>query len=274
MKVISITSLSSWIHCPRQFFMQSVLGIKGPPNSAMILGLIKHKFHELSSAKEEAIVLSLTQSSNANEEYQREYVQLLQKSVQTYLSMLRTVNILPTEAYQKAAAMITSEAIERAALVQPLLAKGIIKEEAWHALQPKIKSEYPIQSKKLALKGRKDKLECYPDKIIPIELKSGSTPQAGVYETHRIQAGSYALLLQESFGTSVQEAIVHYVDTNTKRTVTLNPFLAEWIVETASSVRNCIETRELPKICGKDGCTACKITSNQEYVKRALANLE
>ena len=156
----------------------------------------------------------------------------------------------------------------------PLLQQGLVGESLWHALTPKVKTEYSIQSEKLGLKGRIDRLECFKESLLPVELKSGNPPSEGVWEEHRIQAASYALMLEDKFNMAVSDAVVQYVDHNSRRLVVLNPFLREQIVETISAVRACLENQAVPKGCGRDNCQACLQLKDYIFVQNQLQKLQ
>jgi CRISPR/Cas system-associated exonuclease Cas4 (RecB family) len=270
MKLIPVSALSSWVHCPSQFFVSYVLEVEEPPKDVMILGLIKHKLHELMSNEEEKIVLSLKPSHSPAEIFQSSYIGLLKNIVTSHSNSLRAVNVPLVEAFQKALPIAKFEASERASRIVPFLQKGLIGEDLWHALSPKIRTEFSVQSQKLGLKGRIDRLECYEASVVPVELKSGNPPGEGVWDAHRIQAASYALLLEDKFNTSVPEAVVQYVDHNSRRLVVMNPFLREQVVETASLVRSCLENQAVPKGCGRDNCPACLQLKDEEFVQNQL----
>ena len=270
MKLLSISSLASWIHCPRQFFVQSVLEIKEPINSAMALGLVKHKFHEFLGKNEERIVSSLSASDSARQVLEGEYRSLLIQSVKMYVGMLRSVNVLPGDAMKSALPLVVAEADSRASLIAPLLKENMTGDALWQALEPKVKNEYSVESKSLGIKGRIDKLECYNDRLVPIELKSGKTPEQGVFEHHRIQAVSYALMLEDTFQSSVPQAIVHYVDSNARRDVVVDIAARNWVVSTVSAVRSCLESKQVPIGCGKEYCSACKTCDDSRRVTLLL----
>lgn len=260
MKILPVSALSSWIRCPKQFYLSYVIQEKTPLNDAMVLGLIKHKLHELMSQQEEQIIKTLRPKENPQEIFTQQFNQLLTKSIKTYSNSLRTVQVSLMTAFQKSQNIIHFEATERATRLQPYLEQGLTGEELWEAITPKIKTEYSIKSEKLGIKGRIDRLELYGDKIIPVELKSGTMPQTGAWEEHTIQATSYAAMLEELFNTKVPEAIVQYVDHNQRRLIKINPFHHEQIKETINKAQDCIKTQEIPNGCGKEHCKACKDT--------------
>jgi len=267
MNLIPVSALSSWVHCPRQFYLSYVLDVEEPPKDIMILGLIKHKLHETITQEDQAAITALKETDNLQEIFQSKFTKLLQAIIVNQANALRMVNVPLTTAFQKALPIVKFEATDRANRIMPLLQRGLTGEELWHSITPKVKTEYSLQSKKLGLKGRIDRLEYYDNTLLPVELKSGNPPQEGVWNGHRIQAASYALMLEDTFTTTVPEAIVQYVDHNSRRPVVLNPFLREHVIEVANAVKTCLENKELPDGCGKENCTACK---NAVFVQNQL----
>ena len=271
MKILSITAICMYLRCPCQFFVSHVLGKEQPLNAAMVLGSVKHKIHELMNQEQKELFCKLKSEDKIELVLRAEYTSLLRKAVVTYVNSLRQVSVTLLQAFQSAIPLVEAQAFQDAAIVAPLLAQGLQGEALWSAITPKVKTEYSIQSKILGLKGRIDRLECHPSAIIPVELKSGSAPQEGVWPSHRIQAGCYALMLEEFFQTSVPFAIVFYLDAKSRREVVVNPFLKEEIIELAQKARNCLEKKEVPKGCKDPGCDACKLCANTEFVEKSLA---
>ncbi|MBI4146478.1 CRISPR-associated protein Cas4 [Candidatus Woesearchaeota archaeon] len=257
MKVLPATALSAWVSCPRQFFMQYVVGKEVRLNRAMALGLVKHKVHELVSREEERLVCALRSNDAVQQVLERECIALLRSAVVHNSNVLRSVQVTLSDAFQQSVAVAKASASDCCARVVPLLAQGLQGEALWHALVPKVKSEYAVQSKVLGLKGRIDRLEIHGARLVPVEIKSGKVPVDGVFDHHRIQVASYALLLEELFQTSVPEAIVHYVDGSARRSVVLNPFTRDWVLDVAAKARSAWESCVVPKGCGHDGCAAC-----------------
>jgi CRISPR-associated protein Cas4 len=258
MQLIPVSALSSWKRCPRQFYLSYVLEIEGPPKDVMILGLIKHKLHELIAEQEEEIIVNMEKADNPYEIFHSKFTKILQNIVTSHANALRTVSVPLTTAFQSAIPIVKFEANEKANRIQQLLQQNITGETLWNQLTPRIKPEYKISSEKLGLKGRIDRLECYQNQILPVELKSGNPPQEGVWEEHKIQAAAYALMLEEHFNTTVPEAIVYYVDHQSRRPVVLNPFLKDEIISIIQHVRSCLGTKDLPDGCGREYCKACK----------------
>ncbi|MBS3125235.1 PD-(D/E)XK nuclease family protein [Candidatus Woesearchaeota archaeon] len=273
MKTLSITAVCTYLRCPCQFFVSYVLGKEEPLNRAMVLGSVKHKVHELVNQQQQDIFSKLKKEDVVVQILRNEYTALLRKAVVVYSNSLRLVTTTLLEAFQSAVPLVEEQAVQDAAIVVPLLAQGLQGEVLWAAITPKIKTEYSIQSKVLGLKGRIDRLECHPQGLVPVELKSGKAPTEGVWPGHRVQAGCYALLLEEMFQISVPRAVVCYLDAKSSRDVVLNAFLKEEIVLLAQNARACFESRVIPKGCGEDGCEACRLCDDGAYVQKALAML-
>jgi CRISPR-associated exonuclease Cas4 len=71
----------------------------------------------------------------------------------------------------------------------------------------------PLRSERYRLVGRPDELRRLPDgRIVPVELKSRSTPPDGPPRSHRVQVEAYALLVEETTGRAPPFGILRYGD--------------------------------------------------------------
>lgn len=257
--MLSVSALSSYVHCPRQFFVHYVRKEALPPRDVIVLGLIKHKVYESLGDMEERLVCSLMPDSDVHAYYRTNLVRSLQDSVKRYKNALRQVNVPLVDAFKRCLPAVEFEARDRALPVSELLRKGLHGQDLWEAISPKIKHEYPVKSSGLGLSGRIDRLACYPSGVVPVELKSGRPPDQGVWDSHRIQVVSYAMMLSEKFGVDVDRAVVHYVDKNVRREVVVNPFLKGWVLDVRDSCLALMGSSDLPKGCGKESCPYCKL---------------
>ena len=71
------------------------------------------------------------------------------------------------------------------------------------------KIEKPLFYGPLQLTGKPDYLIQQNGKIIPVEVKSGRTPEAP-YDSHIYQLASYCLLVEKTYGTRPPYGIIHY----------------------------------------------------------------
>ena len=71
------------------------------------------------------------------------------------------------------------------------------------------KVEKPLFYAELGLTGKPDYLVEQDGRIIPIEVKSGRTPNAP-YDSHIFQVAAYCLLVDKSYGKRPPYGIIHY----------------------------------------------------------------
>jgi CRISPR-associated exonuclease Cas4 len=71
------------------------------------------------------------------------------------------------------------------------------------------KVEKPLFDKDLSLTGKPDYLIEQHGKIIPVEVKTGRTPESP-YDSHIFQVAVYCLLVQRSYGKRPSYGIIHY----------------------------------------------------------------
>ena len=69
--------------------------------------------------------------------------------------------------------------------------------------------EQPLFSRELGLTGKPDYLVEQKGQIIPIEVKTGRTPEAP-YDSHIYQLAAYCLLVEKTYGKRPPYGIIHY----------------------------------------------------------------
>ena len=69
--------------------------------------------------------------------------------------------------------------------------------------------EQPLFDAKLGLTGKPDYLVEQKGKIIPIEVKTGRTPEAP-YDSHIYQLAAYCLLVEKVYGKRPPYGLIHY----------------------------------------------------------------
>jgi CRISPR-associated exonuclease Cas4 len=69
--------------------------------------------------------------------------------------------------------------------------------------------EKPLFYSEMGLTGKPDYLVEQNGKIIPVEVKSGRTPEVP-YDSHIFQVAAYCLLVEKTFGKRPPYGIIHY----------------------------------------------------------------
>ncbi|HLG24652.1 MAG TPA: CRISPR-associated protein Cas4 [Candidatus Nanoarchaeia archaeon] len=259
---IPVTWLSSYLYCSRKLFLEQVLNLKEPPKESLILGSIRHEAYDKINKNEESIVKSIGKS-HSDEQIKKDYKDscagILNKIIENKKRGLEMIGLSSEKALVRNESYILAEAETRASNVIKFIEKNkVFGDELWQTLTPKILSEIRVESDELKLKGIIDQIHVYEDSYVPFELKTGSMPKDGVWPSHRIQVAAYSLLLGEKFNTDINEAFVHYLDSNEKRQIVINPFMKYEITSMVDEIIELIQSKDLPDYCDSENkCRSC-----------------
>ncbi len=265
---ISVTMLSAYLYCKRKLYLERILGFFEPEKEALIKGSIRHATYDEINQIEESLVKSITQTTAYKDIYDmyiHAYAKILRGIIYKNRFRLKTVQLSLLDAFKKIFPFFVRESKLRSENIFNFVAQNkVYGEELWNSLTPKIKSEIKIQSDTLALTGIIDRIEEYETGSVPIELKTGSMPKEGVWPGHRIQIAAYALMLEEKLKQPIKEGFVHYLDSDVKRQIVINPFLKQEVKDLKEKVRSLLNSEEVPehtknnnkcKVCGlKEQC--------------------
>ncbi|MBI2659571.1 CRISPR-associated protein Cas4 [Candidatus Woesearchaeota archaeon] len=259
---IPVSLLSAYMYCSRKLFLEEVLLLEEPPKESLIMGSIRHETYDKINKTEEEIVTSIAKRvglGEIQELYKQKYLQILRKAVANNRNRLKEANLNMLDAYRKSFFFITEESQMRSSNIFNFIeANNVFGKELWEKLTPKIISELKVESNELRLKGIVDQVHIYNDEYVPFELKTGRTPQDGVWPSHRIQLAAYSLLMQEHFKKPVKEGFVVYLDTKEKRHIAMNPFMKEEVKQIVDDVIALLEKKELPDFCNNENkCRKC-----------------
>lgn len=275
---ISVSLLSAYLYCSRKLFLEEVLLLEEPPKESIVMGSIRHEAYDKINKTEEEIVTSITsrmQLNDIQELYKQKYLQILRKAIANNRNRLKEVNLNMLDAYKKSFPFIIEESQMRASNISSFIEANLIfGKELWEKLTPKIISELRIESSELKLKGIIDQIHIYDDGYVPFELKTGRTPNDGIWPSHRIQIAAYSLLMQEHFKKPVKEGFVVYLDTKQKRHIAINPFMKEEVKQIVDNIIALLESRQLPDFCSNENkCRKCGLRQtcyNEEEVNNLL----
>ena len=223
-QLLNVTALSSYLYCPRQFYLQKIKGLRQPPTQPMAEGLIRHQVLETFGNNEEKLFqnLELINHTLTSENIKQNYKEFLEKIIkQIFNKNIRSIKAFQIniqELYKKIKKQMNKEIILRIIAIENTLRKGFIGESLWENLSPKYHSEYPLVSETLGLKGRADRLMISENTIIPFELKTRQAEK--IYPSDEVQLTAYAMLLEEKFNQQIPIAILESGDTKHELTIT------------------------------------------------------
>lgn len=261
--MLSVTSLSSYLYCTRSVYLTQVLKVVKPAKKAVVKGSIKHNTFDTINKIQESIVRKI-ETNDINEIYNlysQNYSQALRSAIINNKALLRKVELPLIDAFKQMWPLFKKESEFITKHIHGFITQHNVRgDKLWELLSPKIKSEVKIKSEELELKGVIDKLEIYPTKVIPIEIKSGKMMKQGLWPGHRIQLGAYLLMLQEKYIKTIESGFIHYIDHNEKRELVINPFLTKEVIDIKEKVKNMLNSDQMPLVCeNKNKCNACSL---------------
>jgi len=207
-RLLNVTDLSSYLYCPRKFFLEKIKGLRQPPTKPMIEGKIRHEVLEEFSNKEQEFIESL----NVFEvkEIENKFNELLRGLAGDVFSrnfgLIEKFEISRSELHNKILEAMKQDIRLRAESISATIKKGFIGKPLWDHLEPKYISEMPLMSESLGLKGRADRVMISGEKIIPFELKTRAVEK--VWPSDEIQLTSYAMLLEEKYNKNIPMGIL------------------------------------------------------------------
>lgn len=274
--MITPTALSSYLYCPRKLFLERILGLFKFPKEAMIKGTVKHEIFEEINNKEKEIVISIKEPDYEKilNKYRREYSIIARKIILKHSKQLKKYDVDGLELFTSFWKTLISEAEDKSKNINIFIEEhNIFGEELWEKLIPKIISEYRISDAILGLRGIIDEIRDYKDRLIPVELKSGKSPQTGVWPGHKIQIAAYMILLKNK-GETIKEGLIKYIDEKKEVIIPMNPLLEEEVKKQIIIVNRLLTEKILPKhIDAPNKCSACQLKEecyNKEFIQEKM----
>ena len=257
------SQLSSYLYCKRKLFLDYVLKIITPPKDVMLRGTILHKLQEKIFQSEQFIVekiLEKTDFESLKNKFSREYQKILTNLIAINRKEIDKYNLL-SNILRSGRKIIGEIAEERTKIILDIIeTKNVFGENLWLEIFPKIKAEVTLSSKELNLRGRVDRIEIYPDKMIPVELKTGKSPKEGLWPGQKAQVASYLLMMNEIYGNKIDEGVLFYIDENIRRSIFINPMLKDEIKDLISKVMDVLTSSKLPPFCPNNKkCEKCSL---------------
>ena len=241
--MLNVTDLSSYLYCPRKFYLQKIKGIKLPPTKPMIEGLIRHEVVEKFANNEKYIILNFTQKLEKQDivnSFQNLLNNLNEIIIEKHKPTINRFAISSKELIKKINIQMRNDFQLRAIAISNTMDKGFLSSELWTNLKPKYISEMRLKSEKLGLKGRADRVMIADETIIPFELKTRAVEK--IYPSDEIQLTSYAMLLEEKYNTKIPLAILE--SGNTKHELTITNENKNKVIELIKEINNLIEQSE------------------------------
>jgi len=212
--MLNVTDLSSYLYCPRQFYLTKIIRLRQPPTKPMVEGSIRHKVREMFAKNEEKLFANLELiNHNLTKQkillfYQNFLNEIIKTTFNNSQKLILSFQINPAELREKIIKSMENEIILRVQSVENTIKLGFTGKQLWENLTPKYISEMPLFSEKIGLKGRADRvmLDKNKETIILFELKTRETEK--IYPSDEIQLTAYAMLLEEKYNKPIPLGIL------------------------------------------------------------------
>jgi len=249
--IIAVTLLSEYQYCPRKVYYSRVLKIRVEPTQALVKGKLRHKIEEEISIRSNFLITTINRGELdfIYELFRKDYLSLVKRTIINNMKLIKNTALdiekLTNDFIKTFSDMAkqVSESIHEIILKHKVLGKDILK-----YIETEQTAESFIESKELQLRGIIDAIEFIDDKVIPVELKTGSMPKQGVWPSHKLQVGCYILLCREKYeDKKVDYGIVRYLDFGEEREINMNPYLREEIFAVRDKVIELLQSNNIPE---------------------------
>jgi len=121
----------------------------------------------------------------------------------------------------------------------------------------RIERALPLRCERLGLIGKADIVEFLPDGTpYPVEYKHGPRRQ----RTHDdIQLAAQALCLEEMTGYAVPLGAIYHASSRRRREVTITSTLRQLVSDTASAIRQMLQSGQMPPAVNDARCRECSL---------------
>lgn len=125
--------------------------------------------------------------------------------------------------------------------------------------------ERPLFSRRYRLTGKPDYLLDDYGEIVPVEVKSGASPQQP-YPSHVLQLAAYCLLVEETYDARPSYGLVHYRDQTFA--VEFTPELEDRLLATLDEMRQDAKADDAPR--SHDNPAQCAACGYRPYCDQSL----
>jgi len=126
--------------------------------------------------------------------------------------------------------------------------------------------EKPLFSQELGLTGKPDYLVEQNGRIIPVEVKTGRTPEAP-YDSHIFQVAAYCLLVEKTYGKRPPYGIIHYP--NRDFAVDYTPALESSLLDLLAELKRDETRTNVPR--SHDDAARCRKCGFKKVCDQSLA---
>lgn len=263
--MIPVSAITSYLYCPKKFYMEYVLRLREPAKKPTIEGTIMHEAIDRMQAGLNDVTAAVTDRTTPNElemNYRKAFYLGLFNSINANETKLKELGLDKKEIFKTLWGQLMEESLSKAAFVFDISNRHKMYGKE---LLEKIKActEVKLESETLGLRGIADRVEERDGKLAVYETKTGKAPAEGMWPNHKIQLAAYMMMLKEG-GRQVEGAVEYGKDA---RKLVLNPFIEEEVKELVRTAHEIIEARKVPQCpTSENKCKICGLKKYCDYL--------
>ncbi|MFH0752198.1 MAG: CRISPR-associated protein Cas4 [archaeon] len=266
--MIAVSAITSYLYCPKKFYMQYVLGLREPAKKPTIEGTIIHEaVDKMQKGLDDATsqVNENTTKADLEINYKKAFYLGLFNSINANEQTLKNLELDKKEVFNNLWEQLSADALKKAAFVFRLVSTHKIYGKE---LLEKIKesTEVKLESDTLGLRGIADRIEERDETILVYEMKTGKAPAEGMWPNHKIQLAAYMMIAKESNKKNIEGAVEYG---ESIRRLNLNPFIEDEVKKLVKIAEEIIETRKIPQCqMNENKCKICGLKKYCDYLQR------
>ena len=227
MKTMPISWISSYLYCKRKLYLEEIEKFRKDDEVYLIKRKLRQKIYDSINSVDEELVKSIKSFKtleDVNMLFRQRYYELVQIIINDNRDKLESGADFFHEVWPSVLKEIN---LRSENVFEFMMKEKVYSSELWSKLFPKYLSEVYLENKKL--KGFIDRIEIYPDFMVPVYLKKGKVPREGVWPSDRAIVEAQMILIANEFGRKVNHGFVNYLESGEIRKVQNNEFVIEFI---------------------------------------------
>ena len=269
MKPMPVNWISTFLYCKRRLYLEQVRGMKSFDENFSVKQEMKHRIFDKINSSDREITCSIKSFKKLDEIemiFRRKYYEEVNRIIEEAKSYLSDVEIDHSDFFHEVWPFILKEVKFRANNIFNFMVRNkIYSDELWKKLFPKYLSFVRLEDE--MLKGVLDRIEIYPEHVVPVELKNSLGATEGVWPGNRIQVESYILLADGKFGKKVKHGFVNYLESDERRLVPNNEFVKEYMITLIENIEKSLKSKLPDFVKNRNKCTKCPLREECYKIK-------
>lgn len=255
MDIVPVHYLKQYAYCPRKLISEKLR----PAKERQVMQNARHARREIARMLErtEIEIVSSTESvmplPELIERYKKKYGEMTRKIITEHKDAMKLEGQNVPQFIKQIWPRIMRESEQRATNLHKIMERtGLYGSKLWNALSPKLRTDVMIEG--IGMRGRIDLIKDYPAESIPYIFTARKPPKYGVWDSDKLAAGAYIMMIQASSIPCTEARVVYLGEKeDAEREVPMNGFLQKRVLATRDAVVKLFNAGIIPPKCAR--CT-------------------